>query len=145
MNVRDNLLMGAYGRGDVAKIDDDMQKVFEKFPRLRERQSQMAGTMSGGEQQMLAIARAIMSDPSIILLDEPTLGLAPMVCRQIAQTIRDLHEEGRTVVLVEQNARLALGVAHRGYVIERGRVVLKGTGRELLNDPMVQKAYLGVA
>lgn len=145
MSVRDNLYMGAYKRTNSSEIEASIQDVFRRFPRLLERENQMAGTLSGGEQQMLAIGRALMSDPTVLLLDEPTLGLAPLMCKQIVRVIKDLHADGKTIVLVEQNARMALSVADRGYVIERGEVVLTGTGRDLLNDPQVKKAYLGVA
>jgi branched-chain amino acid transport system ATP-binding protein len=145
MSVRDNLYMGAYNRTNSSDVERDIKDVYVRFPRLQERGKQMAGTLSGGEQQMLAIGRALMSSPAILLLDEPSLGLAPLMCNQIVRVLKDLHRDGKTIVLVEQNARMALNVADRGYVIERGEVALTGSGNDLLNDPQVKKAYLGVA
>jgi branched-chain amino acid transport system ATP-binding protein len=145
MSVRDNLYMGAYNRTNSSDVARDLKDVYGRFPRLQEREKQMAGTLSGGEQQMLAIGRALMSNPTILLLDEPSLGLAPLMCNQIVRVLKDLHRDGKTIVLVEQNARMALNVADRGYVIERGEVALTGSGNDLLNDPQVKKAYLGVA
>jgi len=142
--VRENLLLGAYlQRGDTALVQQRLEQQFERFPRLRERQNQMAGTLSGGEQQMLAIARALMSEPRLLLLDEPSLGLAPLIIADIFRTIRSLRDAGLTILLVEQMARQALAVADRAYVLETGRITLQGTGVELLNDPAVRAAYLG--
>ena len=144
MTVLDNLRMGAYVRSD-SEIDSDIEAVFERFPALAERREQMAATLSGGEQQMLAIGRALVARPRLLLLDEPSLGLAPKFITRIFQTLRELQAEGKTILLVEQNARQALQVADRGYVMERGRIVLSGTGQELLNMPEVQRTYLGSA
>ena len=142
--VRDNLLLGAYHRrASQAEIESDMAAQFERFPRLRERQLQMAGTMSGGEQQMLAIARALMARPKLLLLDEPSLGLAPLIVKEIFDTIRSLRAHGVTILLVEQMANQALAVADRGYVLETGRITLQGAGAELRRDPKVRAAYLG--
>ena len=142
--VRDNLLLGAYARrGGEAERDAALRREFARFPRLQERQHQMAGTLSGGEQQMLAIARALMSEPRLLLLDEPSLGLAPLIIADIFRTIRALRDAGLTILLVEQMANQALAVADRAYVLETGRVTAQGSGRELLNDPMVRAAYLG--
>jgi branched-chain amino acid transport system ATP-binding protein len=143
-SVRDNLLLGAYTlRGDPGEREAKMERFFDLFPRLRERQTQLAGTLSGGEQQMLAIARALMSSPRMLLLDEPSLGLAPLVVAEIFRTIRSLRELGLTILLVEQMAKQALAVADRAYVLETGRITLEGTGRELLNSAKVRTAYLG--
>jgi branched-chain amino acid transport system ATP-binding protein len=143
-SVRDNLLLGAYSqKSDVAKTEQKIEHFFGLFPRLRERQEQFAGTLSGGEQQMLAIARALMSEPKLLLLDEPSLGLAPLVIKDIFNTIRALRETGLTILLVEQMANQALGVADRAYVLETGRITLQGKGSDLLNDPKVRAAYLG--
>ena len=142
MTVLDNLRMGAHLRNDRG-VAADMERILDKFPLLAERRRQLAGTLSGGEQQMLAIARAVMARPRLLLLDEPSLGLAPMVVTQIFRTLRDLRAEGNTIFLVEQNARRALQLADRGYVFERGRVALEGSGTELLDDPMVRQTYLG--
>jgi branched-chain amino acid transport system ATP-binding protein len=142
--VRDNLLLGAYSKkSDSARTEKKIAQFFELFPRLKERQEQFAGTLSGGEQQMLAIARALMSEPKLLLLDEPSLGLAPLIIRDIFNTIRALRETGLTILLVEQMANQALGVADRAYVLETGRVTLQGKGSDLLNDPKVRAAYLG--
>ncbi|BCG03633.1 ABC transporter ATP-binding protein (plasmid) [Paraburkholderia sp. PGU19] len=142
--VRENLLLGAYSRKQsVAATEASMEREFDRFPRLRERQNQLSGTLSGGEQQMLAISRALMSQPRLLLLDEPSLGLAPLVIRDIFDAIRSLREEGLTILLVEQMAKQALGVADRAYVLEVGNITLEGTGRDLLNDPKVKAAYLG--
>ena len=142
--VRDNLLLGAYHRrASAAEIEADIQAQFERFPRLGERQLQMAGTMSGGEQQMLAIARALMARPKVLLLDEPSLGLAPLIVKEIFDTIRSLRTLGVTILLVEQMANQALAVADRGYVLETGRITLQGAGRALRRDPKVRAAYLG--
>jgi branched-chain amino acid transport system ATP-binding protein len=142
-SVYDNLLLGAYTRSDRAAIADDIERQFNRFPRLAERRDQLAGTLSGGEQQMLAIARALMSRPRLLLLDEPSLGLAPLIVRAIFGIIRDLHAAGVTILLVEQNARLALQNADRGYVIEAGQITIVGRAAELLDDQRVRKAYLG--
>ena len=142
-SVVDNLLLGAYTRSDGAEIQADLERQFARFPRLAERRHQMAGTLSGGEQQMLAIARALMSRPRLLLLDEPSLGLAPLIVRAIFQIIRDLHEAGVTILLVEQNASLALQIADRAYVLEAGRLTISGPAAALLSDERVQRAYLG--
>lgn len=142
--VRENLMLGAYSRrGAPRAIEDAMEREFNRFPRLRERQHQLSGTLSGGEQQMLAIARALMSAPKLLLLDEPSLGLAPLIIKDIFDAIRQLRHSGLTILLVEQMAKQALGVADRAYVLETGLITLEGTGRELLNDPKVKAAYLG--
>ena len=142
MTVLDNLRMGAFIRSD-SQIGRDMEAVFERFPALAERRQQIAATLSGGEQQMLAIGRALMARPSLLMLDEPSLGLAPKFITRIFLTLRELKKEGKTILLVEQNARQALQVADRGYVMERGRIVLSGSGQDLLNMPEVQRTYLG--
>jgi len=142
MTVIDNLRMGAYVRRDSA-IASDIDNVFERFPALSERRLQIAGTLSGGEQQMLAIGRALVARPRLLLLDEPSLGLAPKIVTRIFLILRELKNEGKTILLVEQNARQALQVADHGYVMERGRIVIKGSGQELLNMPDVQRTYLG--
>ena len=142
MTVLDNLRMGAFIRSD-SEIDRDIDAVFHRFPALAERRDRMAGTLSGGEQQMLAIGRALVARPRLLLLDEPSLGLAPKFITRIFLTLRELQNEGKTILLVEQNARQALQVADRGYVMERGRIVLSGSGQELLNMPEVQQTYLG--
>ena len=142
MTVIDNLRMGAYVRTD-SEIASDIDNVFERFPVLSERRLQMAGTLSGGEQQMLAIGRALVARPRLLLLDEPSLGLAPKIVTRIFLTLRALKNEGKTILLVEQNARQALQIADHGYVMERGRIVIKGSGQELLNMPDVQRTYLG--
>jgi branched-chain amino acid transport system ATP-binding protein len=144
MQVVDNLRMGAYTRKDKAGIAEDMQRVFTLFPRLKERETQLAGTLSGGEQQMLAIGRAMMSRPKLLMLDEPSLGLAPILVDTIFKTILEINAAGTPVLLVEQNAVRALEVAHRGYVLETGNIVQTGSGKELLNSPDVQRAYLGM-
>jgi branched-chain amino acid transport system ATP-binding protein len=144
MTVKENLEMGAYLRNDSVSIARDLETVFQHFPRLKDRVGQMAGTMSGGEQQMLAMGRALMSDPKVVLMDEPSLGLSPIMCQEIARIIRDIHAAGRTVVLVEQNARLALALADRGYVLETGNVAMSGDAKMLREDDMVRKTYLGL-
>ena len=143
MTVQENLEMGAYLRNDTLGIKSDMEKALNLFPRLREGISQKGGTLSGGEQQMLAIGRALMSRPRLLLLDEPSMGLAPMLVSQIFAIVRDINAEGTTILLVEQNARMALSVAHRGYVIQTGQVVVAGTASDLQSNETVRKAYLG--
>ncbi len=142
MSVRENLEMGAFTRG-TAGMGEALEKVYELFPRLKERRSQLGGTLSGGEQQMLAMGRALMAKPSLIMLDEPSMGLAPLLVDHIFEIIKTLHENGSTILLVEQNAQAALAVADRAYVLETGKVLLSGTGRELLTNEAVKKAYLG--
>jgi branched-chain amino acid transport system ATP-binding protein len=144
MSVYENLLMGAYTRRDDAEIKSDMERAFTLFPVLKERAKQLAGTLSGGEQQMLAIGRALMARPKLLMLDEPSLGLAPILVETIFSIIREINSQGTTVLLVEQNAYKALEVAHRGYVLETGVIVQTGTGKELLESEDVQKAYLGM-
>ena len=143
MSVQENLMMGAYARKDKAGIAEDMEMVYTRFPRLRERYRQMAGTLSGGEQQMLAVGRALMSKPKVLMMDEPSLGLAPLVVKDIFSIIRRVNEDGITVLLIEQNANAALRVAHYGYVLETGTITLTGTGEELLRNESVREAYLG--
>lgn len=145
LTIKENLEMGAYTKFKVqsSKFKVQLDKIFELFPVLKERQKQPGGTLSGGEQQMLAIGRALMSDPKLLLLDEPSLGLAPIIVSKIFRTIKEINSEGVTVLLVEQNARLALKLSDRGYVLENGRVVLEGKGEELLSNEQVKKAYLG--
>ena len=145
MTVTENLNMGAYTRKDKAAIDEDYDRVFGLFPRLLERKKQVAGTMSGGEQQMLAIGRALMSRPKLLMLDEPSMGLAPMLIQQIFDIITEISQQGTTILVVEQNAKQALSRSDRAYVLETGRIVKTGTGSELLDDPSVREAYLGVA
>jgi branched-chain amino acid transport system ATP-binding protein len=143
-SVRDNLLLGAYSsRNNSLRPESKIEEFFKMFPRLKERQAQFAGTLSGGEQQMLAIARALMSEPKLLLLDEPSLGLAPLIIKDIFTTIRTLRQTGLTILLVEQMANQALGVADRAYVLETGRITLQGKGSDLLKDPKVRAAYLG--
>ena len=143
LSVYDNLVLGAYIRKDQAAVPRDIATQFEYFPRLAERRNQLAGTLSGGEQQMLAIARALMSRPRLLLLDEPSLGLAPLIIREVFNVIKSLHAEGVTILLVEQNARLALQNANRGYVLEAGNIIIEGPAASLLDDARVKKAYLG--
>jgi branched-chain amino acid transport system ATP-binding protein len=142
LTVRENLMMGAYLRGD-SRIATDLERVFGLFPRLSERLTQVAGTLSGGEQQMLAIGRALMANPRLLLLDEPSMGLAPVLVEQIFDTITDINRQGMTILLVEQNAAMALSIAHRGYVLETGSIALAGTAAELSENADVRKAYLG--
>jgi len=144
MTVLENLEMGAYLRRDKSEMEKNLEDVFRHFTRLKERVKQLAGTMSGGEQQMLAMGRALMASPKLIVMDEPSLGLSPIMCQEIARIIRDVHAEGRTVVLVEQNARLALSLADRGYVLETGNVALHGPASELRGNDLVRKTYLGL-
>ena len=144
MSVLDNLRMGAYTRNNSAEIKKDMDRVFELFPRLKERANQITGTLSGGEQQMCAMGRALMAKPKVLMLDEPSLGLAPILVETIFDIVREINSQGTPVLLVEQNAHKALEVAHRGYVLETGVIVQTGTGKELLESEEVQKAYLGM-
>jgi branched-chain amino acid transport system ATP-binding protein len=143
LTVKENLLLGAYSRSDTQGITRDMEWVFDLFPRLRERSAQKGGTLSGGEQQMLAVGRALMSRPRLVMLDEPSLGLAPLLVRDVFTIIQRINAEGCSVLLVEQNAFAALKIAHQAYVLETGRIVLQGTGQDLLADPRVREAYLG--
>jgi len=144
MSVHENLEMGAYHRNDKAGIQKDLEWVFDLLPRLKEREKQVAGTLSGGEQQMLATARALMSRPSLLLMDEPSMGLAPVLVEAIFDTIEQINKEGTTILLVEQNATMALSIAHRGYVLQTGQIVLSDTAANLQKNEMVQKAYLGI-
>lgn len=143
LSVYDNLKMGAYTRKDKKEIEDSLEMVFEAFPRLKERRNQVAGTLSGGEQQMLAMGRALMSKPRIILMDEPSMGLSPLYVTEIFEIIKKIKSEGTTVLLVEQNANMALQVADRAYVLETGRIIMDGKASDLMNDERVRKAYLG--
>ncbi len=144
LTVRENLELGAYTRRDgAAQRAQDLERVFAMFPRLQEREGGLAGNLSGGEQQMLAIGRALMARPRVLLLDEPSMGLAPIIVQDIFRTLREINRQGLTILLVEQNVRQALRIAHHGYVLETGRIVLQGSGRELLAEPRVQEAYLG--
>lgn len=143
MSVEENLLMGAYVRRDKRGIRRDEERVLELFPRLRERLGQAGGSLSGGEQQMLAIARALMGNPRLVCMDEPTMGLSPLFVEKVLETVQRLNEEGMSVFMVEQNAHQALGIAHRGYVLQNGRLVLQGKAAELLDDPRIRDAYLG--
>ncbi|HCA46203.1 MAG TPA: branched-chain amino acid ABC transporter ATP-binding protein [Armatimonadetes bacterium] len=147
LSVEDNLLLGAYSRTRSSReeIAADLQAQYKRFPRLHERRRQLAGSLSGGEQQMLALARGLMSRPKLLMLDEPSLGLAPIIAHQVLAEVKRLRDEGLTVLLVEQNARAALRIADRGYVVETGRIVLEGTAQDLLDNPEVQRAYLGRA
>ena len=142
-SVEDNLLLGAYTRKDKEEIQKDLEEVYEWFPRLNERRKQLAGTLSGGEQQMLAMGRALMAKPKIMLLDEPSMGLSPLLVKEIFHIIEEINKKGTTIFLVEQNAKMALAIANRAYVLETGKITLEGTGAELSNDARVQKAYLG--
>ncbi|MEB2320133.1 MAG: ABC transporter ATP-binding protein [Pseudomonadota bacterium] len=143
MSILENLQMGAFTRGDRAGIKADIERMFESFPRLRERATQLAGTLSGGEQQMLAMARALMSRPKLLLLDEPSMGLSPLMVEKIFEVVREVAAQGVTILLVEQNAKLALEAADRGYVMESGLVIMSGAASEMLDDPRVRAAYLG--
>ena len=143
LTIDENLAMGAYTRDDAAAVRQDIDRVFHLFPRLKERRRQTAGTLSGGEQQMLAMGRAMMSRPKLLLLDEPSMGLAPLMVQKVFETVVAVAKEGVTILLIEQNAKLALEVSHRGYVMESGEITLSGTARELLSDPKVRAAYLG--
>jgi branched-chain amino acid transport system ATP-binding protein len=143
LTVLENLEMGAFIHNDRAKIQEDLESVLTRFPRLRERRKQLGGTLSGGEQQMLAIARALMARPALLLLDEPSMGLSPILVEQIFEIIRDINNQGVSILLVEQNAQMALSIADRGYVLETGQVVLEGPAQDLLHNPSVMEAYLG--
>ena len=143
MTIIENLQMGAYTRNDNAKIQADIERMFEIFPRLKERANQLAGTMSGGEQQMLAMARALMSQPKLLLLDEPSMGLSPLMVAKVFEVVRDISAQGVTVLLVEQNARLALQAADRAYVMDSGLITMSGDAKQMLEDPKVRAAYLG--
>jgi branched-chain amino acid transport system ATP-binding protein len=143
LTVLENMEMGAYTRKDKKEIQRDIDVVFDRFPRLRERQKQLGGTLSGGEQQMLAIARALMAKPTLLLLDEPSMGLSPIMVEQIFETIRDINTQGTSILLVEQNAQMALSIADRGYVLETGKVVMEDNAQALLHNPVVMEAYLG--
>lgn len=145
MTVEENLLLGAFLRKDSQQVKKDLEKVYEIFPRLEERKKQQSGTLSGGEQQMLAIGRALMSKPKLLLLDEPSMGLAPILVQPIFEIIQEINNDGTTVLLVEQNAHMALSIADRGYVIETGKVVISGTSKELQESELVREAYLGGA
>ena len=144
MSVTENLEMGAYSRNDKNELTHNMDRVFGLFPRLKERRAQLAGTLSGGEQQMLATGRALMANPRLLLMDEPSMGLAPVLVELIFETIQQINKEGVTILLVEQNALMALSIAHRGYVLQTGEIVLADTAEKLKSDPTVQKAYLGI-
>jgi branched-chain amino acid transport system ATP-binding protein len=144
LTITENLEMGAYSRNSVQEMKEDMDRVFTLFPRLKERRNQVAGTLSGGEQQMLATGRALMTRPTVLLMDEPSMGLAPVLVELIFDTIEQINKQGVTVLLVEQNAHMALSIAHRGYVLQTGEIVLSDTAQKLKNDPTVQKAYLGI-
>lgn len=143
LSVYENLKMGAYTRNDKSEIEESLKNVYKRFPRLEERKNQMAGTLSGGEQQMLAMGRALMSRPKIILMDEPSMGLSPIMVNEIFDIIRSVSESGTTVLLVEQNAKKALSIADRAYVLETGKIVLEGNAKDLLEDDSIKKAYLG--
>jgi len=143
MTILENLLMGAFIRNDKDAINADIEKWFEVFPRLKERAAQLAGTLSGGEQQMLAMARALMSHPKLLLLDEPSMGLSPIMVEKIFEVVRNVSAQGVTILLVEQNAKLALQAAHRGYVMDSGLITMSGNAKDMLNDPKVKEAYLG--
>jgi len=143
MTITENLLMGAFTRNDKKEIEEDIEKVFALFPRLKERRNQLAGTMSGGEQQMLAMGRALMARPKLLLLDEPSMGLSPIMVDKIFEVVSDIHQQGVTMLLVEQNASRALQLADRGYVMDSGEITMSGDAKDLLNDPKVRAAYLG--
>ena len=144
LSVKENLMMGAYSRSDPGEIQETLQRAYKSFPRLRERASQYGGTLSGGEQQMLATARGLMSKPTLMLLDEPSMGLSPILVEEIFRIIVEINKQGTSILLVEQNAQMALSVAHRAYVLETGRIVLTGKAREIADNPQVKTAYLGV-
>jgi branched-chain amino acid transport system ATP-binding protein len=143
LTVLENLEMGAFTRKNKAEIENSLERVFKSFPRLKERRNQLGGTLSGGEQQMLAMGRALMAQPALLLLDEPSMGLSPLLTEEIFNIIQEINSQGTSILLVEQNAQMALSVAHRGYVLETGRIVLEGKSNDLLNDPQVARAYLG--
>ena len=143
MSVYENLLLGAYTRKDKAEIAESLAGVYKRFPRLEERKGQRAGTLSGGEQQMLAMGRALMSRPRIILMDEPSMGLSPLLVKEIFEIIKEVNKQGITILLVEQNAKMALAISDRAYVLETGTITIEGDAQQLLNDPRVKKAYLG--
>ena len=143
LTVYENLLMGAYSVGKKANFKEDIERIYERFPRLAERRNQIAGTLSGGEQQMLAMGRALMSHPKLLMLDEPSMGLSPLLVDQVFEIIKDINKDGTTILLVEQNAGKSLAISDRAYVLETGSIVLSGTGKELANSEMVKKAYLG--
>jgi branched-chain amino acid transport system ATP-binding protein len=144
LSVRENLMMGAYTRNDQAEIQQTLARVYQSFPRLKERASQYGGTLSGGEQQMLATARGLMSKPTLILLDEPSMGLSPILVEEIFRIIVEINKQGTSILLVEQNAQMALSIAHRAYVLETGRIVLAGKAKEIAENPQVKTAYLGI-
>jgi len=144
LTVKENLLMGAYTRKDPNEIERSMQRVFTSFPRLKERLNQLGGTLSGGEQQMLATGRGLMSRPTLLMMDEPSMGLSPILVEEIFNIIKDINSQGTSILLVEQNAQIALSISHRAYVLETGRIVLSGTAREIAENPRVKEAYLGV-
>ncbi|MCA1899536.1 MAG: ABC transporter ATP-binding protein, partial [Chloroflexi bacterium] len=143
LTVMENLEMGAFTRSNPEEIRSTLEMVFKRFPRLKERQGQLGGTLSGGEQQMLAMGRALMARPTVLLLDEPSMGLSPILVEEIFNIIQEINAQGTSILLVEQNAQMALSVAHRGYVLETGKIVVEGKSHDLLNDPQVMKAYLG--
>ncbi len=144
LTVKENLLMGAYTRKDPNEIEQSMQRVFASFPRLKERLNQLGGTLSGGEQQMLATGRGLMSRPTLLMMDEPSMGLSPILVEEIFNIIREINSQGTSILLVEQNAQMALSISHRAYVLETGRIVLSGTAKEIAENPRVKEAYLGV-
>ena len=144
LTVKENIMMGAYTRSDQAEIQASLERVYSSFPRLKERENQYGGTLSGGEQQMLAMARALMSKPSLLLLDEPSMGLSPLLVEEISKIIVEINKEGTSILLVEQNAQMALSIANRAYVLETGGIVLSGPAKEIASDPEVKKAYLGI-
>jgi branched-chain amino acid transport system ATP-binding protein len=144
LSVRENLMMGAYSRNDPAEIQETLERAYRSFPRLKERAGQFGGTLSGGEQQMLATARGLMSKPTLMLLDEPSMGLSPILVEEIFRIIVEINKQGTSILLVEQNAQMALSVAHRAYVLETGRIVLSGVAKEIADNPQVKTAYLGI-
>jgi branched-chain amino acid transport system ATP-binding protein len=144
LSVKENLMMGAYSRNDQAEIQETLERAYKSFPRLKERASQYGGTLSGGEQQMLATARGLMSKPTLMLLDEPSMGLSPILVEEIFRIIVEINKQGTSILLVEQNAQMALSIAHRAYVLETGRIVLAGVAKEIADNPQVKTAYLGV-
>ena len=144
LSVRENLMMGAYTRSDQAEIQQTLERVYQSFPRLKERAGQYGGTLSGGEQQMLATARGLMSKPTLLLLDEPSMGLSPILVEEIFRIIVEINKQGTSILLVEQNAQMALSIAHRAYVLETGRIVLSGPAKEIADNPQVKTAYLGI-